>query len=79
MIERDMKKTVKKRKKRANSLRRAATSAAVPRDASKRATVDLYRAAETLAAGKGHKATDAARRMLEAAAALGVITVRAHM
>jgi len=37
--------------------------------------VDLYRAAETLAAGKGHKAIDAARQMLETAAALGVITL----
>jgi hypothetical protein len=72
-----MKKTVKrtKHKKRANTSRGAAVSATVPRDASKPAMVDLYRAAETLAAGKGHKAIDAARQMLETAAALGVITL----
>jgi len=64
-----------KRKKRANTSRRAAASVKVPRDAPKAAMVDLYRAAEALAAGKGHKAINAARQMLEAAAGLGVFTV----
>ena len=50
-------------------------SVTVPRDASKPGMVDLYRAAETLAAGKGHKAISAARQMLETAAAMGVIVL----
>jgi hypothetical protein len=72
-----MKKSIKKtkRKERANSLRRAASSATVSRDTPKPTMVDLYRAAETLAAGKGRKAINAARQLLDAAAALGVIAL----
>lgn len=68
-----MKKT--KRKKRASTSRRAAASVRVLRDVPSAAMVELYRAAEVLSAGKGRKATNAARQMLEAAAALGLITL----
>jgi len=77
MIEEDMKKAMNttKHKKRANSSRRAAASATVVREASKPAMEDLYRAAELLSAGKSHKAMNAACEMLEAAAAVGIITL----
>jgi hypothetical protein len=92
----DMKK--KKPKKRSSASRRVAATTTASRDApkpaaidlhrtestdaAKPATVDLHRAAETLAGGKGHKAINAARQMLEAAAALGVAKLtgeRAHI
>ena len=62
-------------KKRSSASRRVAATTAASRDAPKPATVDLHRAADTLAGGKGHKAVNAARQMLEAAAALGVAKV----
>jgi hypothetical protein len=69
-------------KKRSSASHRVAATTTASRDAPKPATVDLHCAAETLASGKGHKAINAARQMLEAAAALGVAKLtgeRAHI